>query len=128
MRTRTAAVSICATVALLALPHVGVGTVRADRDHIEFTVDVAVDHGTFAIVPSMGLVLAPEAAGPNRGTPFIVDGTIFPGGTLQKGAGMGDPHQPGAIGAWICKGIFTSDLGTADIGFNTTQMFQFDGD
>jgi len=41
---------------------------------------------------------------------------------------MGDPDQPGRIGTWSCKGIFTSDLSTADIGFNTTQMFQFDGD
>lgn len=104
-------------------------TVRADpRDRVTFVVDVAVDHSTFAIVPSMGLVLQPEAAGPNRGTPFIVDGKIFPGGTLQTGDGLGDPDQPGNIGSWICKGIFTSDLGTDDIGFDTTQMFRFDGD
>jgi hypothetical protein len=93
-----------------------------------FVVDVAVDHETFAIVPSMGLVLQPEALGPNRGTPFIVDGKIFPGHTLPGGSGVGDPNMPGNIGTWICKGIFTSDLGTADIGFDTTQMFEFNGD
>jgi len=99
-----------------------------DKDIQTFTVDVAVDHRTFAIVPSNGNVLNPEPLGPNRGTPFIVDGKIFPGGTLQKGAGMGDPDMPGSIGSWICKGIFTSDLTTEDVGFNTTQMFLFNGD
>ena len=98
------------------------------QDFEAFTVDVAVDHGTFALTPSTGLVLNPQPLGPNRGSTFIVDGKIFPGGTLAKGAGVGDPNMPGNIGVWICKGIFTSVLGTADVGFNTTQMFEFDGD
>jgi hypothetical protein len=120
---------VAGVVAAVGFLQFGTAIARADRDHSErFIVDVAVDHETFAIVPSTGLVLHPEAVGPNRGTPFIVNGTIFPGGTLQTGAGLGDPNQPGSIGAWICKGIFTSDLGTADIGFNTTQLFQFNGD
>jgi hypothetical protein len=109
----------------------GLGATRAladPREHFSFVVDVAVDHATFAIVPSTGLVLQPEPPGPNRGTPFIVDGSVFPGGTIMSGAGMGDPNQPGSIGKWICKGIFTSDLGAADVGFNTTQMFEFNGD
>ena len=41
---------------------------------------------------------------------------------------MGSPNMPGSIGNWICKGIFTSALGSEDIGFNTTQMFEFNGD
>jgi hypothetical protein len=93
-----------------------------------FVVDVAVDHATFAIVPSAGNVVNPEPPGPNRGTPFIVDGRVFPGRTLPKGSGVGDPNMPGSIGSWICKGIFTSDLATEDIGFDTTQMFEFSGD
>jgi hypothetical protein len=107
---------------------------EADRHHEEtFTVDVAVDHATFALVPSTGLVEAPEGTGPNRGAPFIVNGKIFPAGTLHPGDGQGDPNQPGSIGTWFCKGIFTSDLlvqmsGLDKIGFNTTQMLEFDGD
>jgi hypothetical protein len=113
----------------VALMHLGGTTAKAERqDFDEFTVDVAVDHETFAIVPSAGPVLHPEAVGPNRGTPFIVNGNVFPGGTLQEGAGQGDPNMSGSIASWICKGIFTSDLGTDDIGFNTTQMFKFNGD
>jgi len=104
--------------------------VKAD-DVTGFVVDVAVNHHTFAIVPSMGLVLQPEPLGPNRGTTFIVDGTVFAGGTLATGPGQGDPGMPGSIGKWSCKGIFTSDLinggsqSADDVGFNTTQMFQF---
>jgi len=109
----------------------GFGATRAQADppdHVSFVVDVAVDHASFAIIPSTGLVLNPEALGPNRGTTFIVDGKVFPGGTLKRGAGMGDPNQPGSIGSWSCKGFFTSDLGTADVGFDTTQRFEFEGD
>jgi hypothetical protein len=115
------------TVALAAGLQVSTTRVHADPKQRTFTVDVAVNHATFAIIPSAGLVLAPEPTGPNRGTTFVVDGTIFPGGTLATGAGIGDPNQPG-IGRWTCKGVFTSDLGTEDIGFNSTQMFMFDGD
>ena len=75
--------------------------------------------------PVNGLVLHPQALGPNRGTPFIVDGKIFPGGTLETGSGVGDPNQPGSIGSWMCRGTFTSTLATEDIGFDTVQMFQF---
>src|SRR5262252_2761163 len=107
---------------------IGIVAAYADPKEMSFTVDVAVEQETFAIIPSTGLVLNPQAPGPNRGTTFIVEGTVFPGGTLEKGAGLGDPKQPGGIGIWSCKGFFTSVLGTEDVGFNTTQMFQFDGD
>jgi len=134
-RTQRAVISgaaistLTVVVAAAAAFHIGSATPKAHNLYSEiFTVDVAVDHETFAIVPSTGLVLHPEAPGPNRGTPFIVDGKIFPGRTLLKGSGVGDPNMPGSIGSWICKGIFTSDLGTANIGFDTTQMFEFEGD
>jgi hypothetical protein len=114
---------------MVAALHLGATRAQADPpEHVVFVVDVAVNHATFAIIPSNGLVLQPEPLGPNRGTTFIVDGTVFPGGTLHKGNSMGDPNQNGGIGTWSCKGFFTSDLGTADIGFDTTQRFEFDGD
>jgi hypothetical protein len=127
--TRNITLRLGAVLVAIAAWQSGGVAVHADPKDVVFTVDVAVDHETFAIIPSTGLVLHPEALGPNRGTTFIVDGTVFPAGTLQKGAGQGDPKQPGAVGVWSCKGFFTSDLGTEDVGFNTTQMFQFeDGD
>src|SRR5262245_9769799 len=103
------------TLAAIAPLHLGVLTAHDAPQDDTCTVDVAVNHATFAFVPSTGLVLSPEPLGPNRGTTFIVDGTIFPGGTLAKGNGMGDPSQPGGIGVWACKGVFTSDLGTEDV-------------
>ena len=121
----TLAIVMAASVVL----HLGTTPAMADPHNFEaFTVDVAVNHETFALNPSTGLVLHPQDLGPNRGSTFIVDGTIFPGGTLQKGAGQGSPDMPGGIGSWICKGIFTSVLATEDVGFDTTQMFEFNGD
>jgi len=118
-----------AGMTLFAIAFVCLLAAKAEpQDFESFTVDVAVDHQTFALTPSPGLVLNPQPPGPNRGATFIVDGKIFPGGTLPKGAGMGDPKMPGSLGIWFCKGIFTSVLGTENIGFNTTQMFEFKGD
>jgi len=92
------------------------------------TVDVAVDMSTFNFVPVGG-----DSMSPNRGTAFIVNGKIYPGGTLPSGAAGNSPDQPGSIGEWICKGFLTADLaaqlsGATKIGFDTTQMFLFDGD
>jgi hypothetical protein len=127
-RNRSAIIGLLVGIVTVAAGlQIGMARVYAERKPRTFTVDVAVNHATFAIVPSTGLVLNPEPAGPNRGTPFVVDGTIFAGGTLATGTGLGDPNQPG-IGKWTCKGVFTSDLGTEDIGFNSTQLFMFNGD
>jgi hypothetical protein len=128
MKSRPLKFSFITLVAITLLSFGASFANAGPKDFETFTLDVAVDFNTFAIVPSTGLVAAPEATGPNRGTPFIVDGKVFAGGTLQKGAGMGDPNMPGSIGSWICKGIFTSDLMTDDVGFNTTQMFLLNGD
>jgi hypothetical protein len=47
-------------------------------------------------------------AGPNRGDPFIIQGKIFPAGTLPAGAATNDPTQAvngvSPIGNWICRG------------------------
>jgi hypothetical protein len=98
----------------------------------KFTVDVAVDMRTFAIIPSAGNPPG-KPVGPNRGTTFIVNGKIFPGGTLPSGNAANDPAHSGSLGDWICRGILTSDLadqlsGAAKVGFDTTQMFVFGSD
>ena len=47
-------------------------------------------------------------AGPNRGDVFIIQGKIFPAGTLPSGTATNDPTQPvhdvAPIGNWICRG------------------------
>ncbi len=108
---------------------------RSDDDRhgsAPFAVDVAVDMRTFAAIPSTGNPPG-EPVGPNRGTTFIVNGKVFPGGDLPSGTASNDPNQEGSIGDWVCRGILTSDLasqlaGDEKIGFDTTQMLIFGSD
>jgi hypothetical protein len=102
------------------------------RDSATFVVEVAVDMRTFAAIPSTGNPPG-EPLGPNRGTTFVVNGTIFPEGTLPSGAASNDPSDAGGVGDWVCRGILTSDLasqlaGVDKIGFDTTQMLIFGSD
>ncbi|HUQ94205.1 MAG TPA: hypothetical protein VM120_21170, partial [Bryobacteraceae bacterium] len=47
-------------------------------------------------------------SGPNRGDGFVINGKIFPGGTLPSGAATFDPTQPvngiAPIGNWFIRG------------------------
>jgi hypothetical protein len=129
-------------IALAALAFLDVSAKFAKADDLNpndvmsdvTNVDVAVDLATFAIVPSAGNPPGkPLGSTPYRGTTFIVNGKIFPAGTLPSGAASNDPNRPGSIGDWICKGFLTADLsdqlsGASKVGFNTTQMFLFNGD
>ena len=67
------------------------------RDSATFVVEVAVDMRTFAAVPSTGNPPG-EPLGPNRGTTFVVNGRIFPAGTLPTGTASNDPSEAGGIG------------------------------
>ena len=90
--------------------------------------DVACDCRTFT--PQ-----APAA----RGGPFIVNGKIFPAGTLPSGAATNDPTQPvngvASIGNWICRGqpgvpfpaAIASAYATAPIVLNTQYYLLNDG-
>src|SRR5437899_128433 len=79
-----------ASVAVLGLPDV----VKAANENI-LTFDVACDCRT-------------SVGGPNRGDPFIIQGKIFPAGTLPSGTATNDPtlpvHGVAPIGEWICRG------------------------
>src|SRR5712664_2134400 len=70
--------------------------VQADNDHV-LTFDVACDCRTGATLD-----------GSVRGAPFIIQGKMFPAGTLPSGTASNDPTQPVngvvAIGDWICRG------------------------
>jgi len=123
-------------LAAVAFLHFGANSAKADHQSPNGTmiVDVAVDMTTFAIVPSAGNPPGkPLGPMPFRGTTFIVNGKIFPAGTLPTGTAGNNPNQAGSIGDWICKGFLTADLsaqlsGASKVGFNTTQMFLFNGD
>ena len=82
------------SLAILGLPAV----VKAANGNI-FNFDVACDcrtgDDTFT-------------TGGNRGDAFLVNGKIFPAGTLPTGTASNDPTQPvngvASIGDWICRG------------------------
>src|SRR2546425_2845491 len=74
-----------------------------------------------------------------RGAPFIINGKIFPAGTLPAGTATNDPTQPvngvASIGNWICRGqvagIFppaiASAYGSTPPVFNTQYFILNDG-
>lgn len=105
---------------------VGSRQVKADQDEV-FVVDVAVDVNTYMQIPVVG---PPPTNDSLRGTTFIVNGKIFPGGTIT-GPGF-NPNQAGSIGDWVCRGVFTKDglammPGVAE-EIDTTQMFLLPND
>jgi hypothetical protein len=114
-----------AVIALAVWPAV-LGASDRDVDETRtFVVDVAIDAHT------LGLNNDPTAAGtPKRGTTFIVNGKIYPGGTIPSGVTAFDPDTaPGSIGTWVCRGVFLADFadifvnGSAALAFDTTQIF-----
>ena len=77
-------------------------TVQADDNHKEqtFTIDVALDAATLVVnhvdpsqPPTQQL----------RGDTLVIDGNLYPGGTLPSGIVNNDPNAPGAIGKIRCR-------------------------
>lgn len=91
--TRAIFGSVGAAAGLAALP----SEAEASDTHT-LTFDVACDCRTGS----------PAFFGGNRGDAFIVNGKIFPAGTLPSGTASNDPTQPvngvSSIGDWICRG------------------------
>lgn len=81
-----------AGLAVFGLP----GVVKAANENI-LSFDVACDCRTGATLD-----------GGVRGSPFIIQGKIFPAGTLPSGTATNDPTQPvhgvASIGNWVCRG------------------------
>lgn len=100
-------------------------------DNIPLTLvfDVATDARTFRI--NRGAPL-PDA---KRGDSFIVEGIIYPAGTLPVGGTLLNPGPfnpdttPGSIGKWVLRGTFNYDfgeiIGGAEPAVFGTQYFQF---
>ena len=89
---------------------------------IVFTIDVAEDlSGKF--VPTY---VKPEDTQPERGSFFVTEGRIFPGGTIQgDGAGF-DPYRSGHIGVWICRGthlVSASEIPAAPLWVTSAQLY-----
>src|SRR5437764_4320759 len=94
------------------------------------TYDVACDARTFRLNKSGTLLDA------RRGDSFIVQGKIFPAGTIPAGGTVDAPGSfdldtaPGSIGTWVCRGNFNSDIGDILKGAHphifSTQLHLFD--
>jgi len=115
-----------ALAAALVMPahaqHPDAAGAKSDREPIVFTVDVAEDlAGKF--VPTF---VRPEHTQPERGSFFVTEGRVFPGGTIQ-GAGTGfDPNRSGHVGIWICRGthlVAASEIPAAALWVSTAQLF-----
>ena len=109
---------------------VGLLAVPATADD-ELTVDVACDANTFVFQGPA------TAAGPAAGASFVVQGVIYPAGTLAaNGASSGllsdgTPAFPDkVIGTWTCQGHFIGEGFAAQSGpfVVTTQHFDLDVD
>ncbi|MGH2602345.1 MAG: hypothetical protein ACRDJ9_23535 [Dehalococcoidia bacterium] len=87
------------------------------------TVDVAMDGRTWRMTrldPTQPDALA------HRGDSFIVNGGIFPAGTIERG--LTSPDQTGRIGTWVCRGTFqVEDIMTQTPHVASLQMFLLDG-
>jgi hypothetical protein len=115
-------------VAALALLVIAGSSLRGDEGkHNEswrqIVIDVACDASTLVLN-----TVHPSDTGPVRGTTFIVNGKIYPGGTIPAGNGF-DISTPGLIGTWVCRGAFNFSIseimaGSAP-GQSTTQGYLF---
>jgi len=88
---------VLALASLAGLVVFAVPAVMKAQDPNAVTFDVACDCRTFA-----------PASPPDRSGVFIVNGKIFPAGTLPTGPASNDPTLPvngvNPIGNWICRG------------------------
>ncbi len=90
------------------------------------TLDVAIDCRTLV-------------GGPNRGDLFVINGKIFPGGTLPSGVATFDPTQPvngvAPIGNWFIRGqsatpfppAVAAAYSSAPVSFGTIYFILNDG-
>jgi hypothetical protein len=97
--TRALFGSVGAAASLAALP----SEAEASDPHT-LTFDVACDCRTGS----------PGFFGGKRGDVFIINGKIFPAGTLPSGAASNDPTQPvngvSSIGDWSCRGQLAGEF------------------
>lgn len=120
----------CAVLALGAAAVVAIASTPAraselpdDKSTIVFTVDVAEDFTLFK--PTL---VKPTDTQPERGSFFVTEGNIYPGGTI-KGDGLDfDPNSDGALGRWFCRGthlVSATEFPTAARGVLTAQLYLF---
>jgi len=117
------------TLAAAALTLLGIAAALAHGDkgkHSEtrwktIVIDLAEDART--AVPPIG------GPPPKRGDTFIINGKIYPGGTIAAGDGLDIDTLTGSIGTWVTRGTFNVDLSQLLAGahpaLSATQYYLF---
>ena len=96
------------------------GSQHKDRDTVVFTIDVAEDFTLF----NPTLVKTTDTQ-PERGSFFVTEGNIYPGGTIKGDGASFDPSTPG-FGRWFCRGthlVPASAIPAAAFWVHTAQLF-----
>jgi hypothetical protein len=95
---------------------------RGDHHGEKFTVDASLDTTTVGPVGKSLFV---------RGELLVVNGNLFPGGTLPTGLNGGnDPNAPGQIGKILCRAAFLIDSTDFTTPFATfvSELYSFPDD
>lgn len=122
-------VAILAVATILLLPQSGSLT-QAASTIAPITVDVACDGRTLVINQQ-----SPGASQVHRGDTYVLNGVIFPGGTIPLGGTKSapssiGPDSAGAIGQWYAHGTYLVDgvsLATEKLQRISTQFFALQG-
>src|SRR5262245_45903197 len=108
MKKRSFLAALVASAAILVpgVPSAGAASdaQRAASD-VTVTFDIAFDWRTYRGIHGVD----PFATNPpdiKRGDTFVLNGTIFPEGTLPAGPSDLGPDSPGGIGQFYCRGVF----------------------
>lgn len=101
-----------------------------DAKPVTIAVDVATDASTFRFGRETSLADA------RRGDTFIVEGKIYPAGTIEPGGSLEAPgpfdptSAQGSIGTWVLRGTFNRDFAEILAGESPfvfgTEYFYFD--
>src|SRR5205809_377335 len=83
----------------------GHGGNESDARWKTIVIDVAEDARTASLNSA-----SPTDKEPKRGATAIINGKIYPGGTIAAGDGLNVDTLTGSIGTWISRGTFNFDL------------------
>jgi len=132
---RSSTFSRTLTAATLALLGIAAASPRGheaqghDGKHSEarwktIVIDVAVDARTGSLNSA-----SPTDTEPKRGATAILNGKIYPGGTIAAGNGLDIDTLTGSIGTWITRKTFNVDLSQIVAGahpaLSATQYYLF---
>ena len=90
--------------------------------------DIAIDGATFRNGNGVNPFAMPPPVIP-RGTTLVLNGKLFPSGTVHSGMQTNDPNGPGSIGDFYCRGTFVNSFADIIMGaqpeVQTTQLYRF---